>query len=159
MKRILLAVLALALASLPFSDTASAQSNGAFFDHDLTEFPLTGRHQTTNCEDCHVDGTFEGTPMNCNVCHGAGSSRAETRPSTSHVPIQTSCSDCHTTRYWEPARMDHSTITGNCSSCHLGSSAQTKPAGHIQSSDQCSDCHGTLSWQGARFDHASIVDN
>jgi len=37
--------------------TAGAQSLN--FDHDFdTGFPLTGTHQTTSCESCHIGGIF-----------------------------------------------------------------------------------------------------
>jgi hypothetical protein len=99
-----------------------AQSIRPTFDHDLTRFPLTGRHDTTNCETCHVGGQFAGTPANCSDCHAGGSGRAETRPSVRHIPIQTTCNDCHSTRFWEPAVMDHGSVGTNCDSCHVGRS-------------------------------------
>lgn len=138
--------------------TAFAQSSPSF-DHDLTRFPLTGKHENVRCESCHLDGQFAGTPTRCDSCHASAGARAETLPSVAHIPIQTGCNDCHTTRFWEPARMDHSFVSDNCQSCHFGSTATAKPPDHIQSSNRCADCHGTRRWEGARFDHDSVTSN
>ena len=37
--------------------------------HDQTNFPLTGRHRTVACEECHINGQLEGTPTDCESCH------------------------------------------------------------------------------------------
>ncbi len=152
------ALLVVALVAFAAS-SALAQAARPTFDHDSTRFPLTGRHSVANCESCHVDGQFAGTSTNCNTCHRSGGGRAETAPSSKHIPIQTSCGDCHFTRFWEPARMDHATVGGDCHTCHSGRLATAKPPTHIPSSDFCSDCHGTLRWSDAVFDHGAVSDN
>ena len=40
--------------------SAWAQLARPGFDHDLTRFPLTGRHLQATCENCHFDGAFAG---------------------------------------------------------------------------------------------------
>lgn len=107
-------------------------------------------------ESCHVNGQFAGTPFQCLSCHGGLGARAETRRSTWHIPIQSDYNDCRTTRFWEPARMDHGTVGEDCESCHVGRMATNRPPGHIESSNQCGDCHGTGCW-GGRFDHAAAL--
>jgi hypothetical protein len=149
------ALLAIAFLAAP----ASAQSPRPNFDHDMSRFPLTGRHERTTCESCHRGGRFEGTPTDCNSCHGGGADAAETAASPNHIPIQTSCSDCHTTRFWEPARMDHNSVGDRCEACHFGGMASAKPVSHIPSSNRCGDCHGTIRWTGARFDHDLVSGN
>ncbi|RPJ03222.1 MAG: hypothetical protein EHM31_01520, partial [Candidatus Aminicenantes bacterium] len=37
--------------------------------HDRTNFPLTGKHRTLSCRECHINLVFEGTPTDCEVCH------------------------------------------------------------------------------------------
>jgi len=147
-----------ALAQLMIATSTFAQSTPDF-EHDFTRFPLTGRHEYASCESCHVGGQFAGTPILCQSCHAGAGTRAETRPSATHIPIQTDCSPCHTTRFWEPARMDHGVVGENCAGCHNGQMASGKSANHIQSSNRCGDCHGTRRWEGARFDHSTIVTN
>ncbi len=34
------------------------------FNHNLTAFPLTGAHMTTECSQCHATG-YAGTPIDC----------------------------------------------------------------------------------------------
>ena len=34
-------------------------------------FPLTGKHQTVACAQCHVGGKYAGTPTDCYACHQA----------------------------------------------------------------------------------------
>jgi hypothetical protein len=148
--------IALSIAVL-FTSNATAQTPKPTFDHDLTRFPLTGRHEYATCEGCHRGGLFEGTSTSCNSCHAGGADGAETAASPNHIPIQTSCSDCHTTRFWEPARMDHNSVGDDCGGCHFGGMASGKSLGHIASSNRCGDCHGTNRWTGARFDHAAIT--
>jgi hypothetical protein len=140
-----------------FIPNATAQTPKPTFDHDLTRFPLTGRHEYVTCESCHRGGLFEGTSTSCNICHAGGADHAETAASPNHISIQTSCSDCHTTRFWEPARMDHNSVGDDCGGCHSGGMASGKSPGHIASSNRCGDCHGTNRWTGARFDHAAIT--
>ncbi len=41
----------------------------ATFNHNNTQFPLTGAHVQTSCQQCHVGGVFEGTPGQCIDCH------------------------------------------------------------------------------------------
>lgn len=151
-------VLSAALFVLICPAVASAETTPSF-DHDVTRFPLIGKHERVSCQRCHIGGQFSGTPTNCRSCHGSAAARAETRPGPNHIPVQTDCSNCHRPRFWEPARMDHSFVDDRCETCHIGNLASTKSPGHIQSSDRCGDCHGTRRWEGARFDHSSITGN
>ncbi|RMH75862.1 MAG: hypothetical protein D6681_21990, partial [Calditrichaeota bacterium] len=41
----------------------------ATFDHNLTQFPLTGAHQVLYCADCHVDNQYTALPTDCYSCH------------------------------------------------------------------------------------------
>ncbi len=54
------------------ASSAASQTPKPTFDHDLTRFVLTGRHQNVTCESCHQGGQFEGTTTSCNTCHGGG---------------------------------------------------------------------------------------
>jgi hypothetical protein len=49
-----------------------------------------------------------------------------------------------------PARFDHSGVTGNCASCHNGSTATGKPSGHFVTNQDCASCHSTNGWTPAR---------
>ena len=129
------------------------------FDHFSTGFPLTGQHEQTRCESCHVGGTFAGTPRACGICHAPGSSIATTGKPTSHIPSGSDCDSCHTTESWARARFDHLTAAGSCASCHNGMMATGKSASHLATSADCATCHSTLAWRPATFDHLTVTGN
>ncbi|MCF6196246.1 MAG: hypothetical protein L3J50_06030, partial [Emcibacter sp.] len=130
------------------------------FDHFSTGFPLEGQHKTLECESCHVNGVFKGTPKDCISCHDrAGGIGASERP-ISHIRTRNECEDCHTTFSWESLRrMDHGSALGSCESCHDGQLAPGKNPTHVQSGNNCEDCHITLNFTNAVFDHSNTDAN
>ncbi|MGE4653431.1 MAG: cytochrome c3 family protein, partial [Myxococcota bacterium] len=76
-----------------------------------------------------------------------------------HLPTSADCVDCHSTLAFSPATFDHSGITGNCVSCHNGSTAPGKPPNHLPTSADCVDCHSTGAFLPASFDHTGITGN
>ena len=97
----------------------------AQFNHNLTEFPLTGKHINTQCSDCHSTG-YSGTPSDCFSCHQQDYQNTN---DPNHVSSQfpTDCTLCHNTSGWENATFDHNTssfpLTGShvsvtCATCH-----------------------------------------
>ena len=42
---------------------------GATFDHSTTKFPLTGKHTTVACAQCHTNGQYATLPTTCVSCH------------------------------------------------------------------------------------------
>jgi len=67
----------------------------ATFDHDLSDFPLTGAHLEVNCEDCHRTGQFAGLSAQCAACHAD--------PDFHLGEFSASCEECHSTTAWVPA--------------------------------------------------------
>jgi hypothetical protein len=67
----------------------------AAFDHSLSNFPLTGAHQQIDCEKCHVNAQFAGTPSTCVSCHAD--------PVFHAGVFSASCESCHNTSAWSPA--------------------------------------------------------
>ena len=152
----------------------------AEFDHDQTAFPLTGAHGNVNCEQCHVNGQFSGTPTDCYSCHQA---KYETTTDPDHQKngFSHDCNQCHSTSAWQPATFDHTEtnfpLTGahqnvNCIECHQDGYANTPTACvacHQQDYDDtndpnhraagfptsCDDCHSTSAWTPANWDHDS----
>jgi len=117
------------------------------FNHEKTNFPLTGRHQTVECSDCHKTTIRNGKDFqefsgidhqNCTSCH----------TDIHQNKFGQRCTDCHTTVSFRTitgmSGFDHSS-TGFplenkhaglvCSSCHKGS--LTDPLKH----EKCIDCH------------------
>jgi hypothetical protein len=102
-------------------------------------FPLTGAHALQQCQNCHPQGIYAGTPNLCSTCH------------TAVIPAghySGECSLCHTTTAWLPVNFNHQAANAvDCQSCHI----KVRPANHY--SGQCSACHTTTAWRPANFNH------
>ena len=96
---------------------------GAGFDHALTDFPLLGRHASTECAQCHVSNDWE-PPATCEGCHFPGAVATTNYQSAeldheSHN-IASACELCHTEISWEQSVFDHVAFEAEaCESCHL----------------------------------------
>jgi hypothetical protein len=64
------------------------------FDHDLTSYPLVGRHRIAACGSCHTNPTWTGVRSDCVACH------AFDRPRTQDHLTKLTCDDCHTPTSW-----------------------------------------------------------
>lgn len=64
------------------------------FDHDLTAYPLTGKHRLAGCGGCHTNPNWTGVRTDCVACH------AFDRPRTDGHPPELACDDCHTPTDW-----------------------------------------------------------
>lgn len=64
----------------------------ADFDHNRSNFPLTGRHVGLACEQCHSTGQFAGLSTTCASCHGD--------PVYHAGMFGFNCVSCHTTQNW-----------------------------------------------------------
>ena len=152
----------------------------ADFDHDATNFPLTGAHIATECATCHTDG-YAGTSTLCNSCH-QGDYDQSANPNHSSLGLATNCDDCHTTNPgWEPALFPnhndyyalngaHATVAENCFLCHEGDyTATSNTCYSCHTSDynnttdpshtaaqfptDCQSCHTESAWAPSTFDH------
>ncbi len=164
------------LACHPTGDSDSA------FDHDATNFPLTGEHIGVACLDCHANG-FQGTSTECVSCHQADFNNSS-NPNHTELNISTDCATCHTTEAdWQPASFDihddyyplngaHAEIANDCATCHNGDYNNTPNTcvgchqtdfdntsnpNHEQAgfSTDCASCHNEIDWEAATFDHDS----
>jgi len=138
------------------------------FDHDQTDFSLTGHHAALRCAGCHADNVYEDTASECIACHRRDDVHSGSRGEM--------CGDCHTSQNWE-AQFDHGEITDfdlegahdqlTCASCHVTapeSGADELPTDcqgcHVsddihlgRNGTQCDSCHTQTSWE-LQFDHA-----
>jgi hypothetical protein len=139
---------------------------GASFDHNQTTFPLTGRHTSAQCTQCHANGVYNGTPTTCVACHASDDAHGGS--------FGTSCGSCHTTSGWEGATFDHGRtsfpLTGrhtsvSCTQCHANGVYDGTPTTCVacHAADDahggsfgtsCGSCHMTSGWEGATFDHS-----
>jgi len=153
---------------------------GAGFEHNQTQFPLTGAHVSLDCETCHVGGQFIGLDTACVSCHDDDFS-GTIDPNHLAAGFSTTCELCHNTSGWPGAVFDHSTTrfpllgahtTATCISCHVGDVFAGTPTdcfachsteyqsvtdpNHLAAgfSTTCEDCHGNTTWTGATFDHS-----
>lgn len=134
------------------------RTRGSEFDHVGTGFILSGAHMRAGCDECHVDGMFKGTPIDCAGCHDRGRVAANTRKPANHIRTLLGCEQCHSTRTWFGAIFDHSeAMPGSCLTCHNNATAPGKPAGHILTTAACDDCHTTNAWLPAGFRHISVT--
>jgi hypothetical protein len=150
------------------------------FNHQTTQFPLTGAHTTVTCNNCHTNG-FGTIPITCVSCHQANYNSAN-NPSHTALSLATTCETCHTTNTgWAPATFPihsnyyvlagaHTSLA--CSSCHTnntynGSTPKTCIGCHqtdyngttnpnhaaAQFPTDCASCHSQTVWTGATFNH------
>jgi hypothetical protein len=126
------------------------------FDHQATEWPLSGQHVKTNCRTCHFESDeatslvtqrFNILNQECAQCH------ANPHGSQFELGGSTACNRCHTSQDWTPTKFDHSTtafpLEGkhteiDCRACHQAQ----KQINGIPQTDyriarfECQDCHG-----------------
>ena len=153
------------------------------FNHNTTDFPLTGAHLATDCIECHATG-YAGTPTQCSACH-TNDFNQTTDPNHVALNLPTDCAMCHTTDPgWTPATFPihndyytlqgaHAVIASDCASCHGGNytntpntckgchtadyNATTSP-NHVtaQFPTDCATCHSETAWAPSTFDHNTI---
>lgn len=146
----------------------SSSWSGGKFDHDTTDFKLTGAHVTVTCDACHVGGRYKQTPKTCNGCHATDDEHRGARGAD--------CAKCHVTKEWKTAKYDHLKETGfelvgvhdriNCAACHRTGNYKDKipkdcngchradDAHAARFGAQCGDCHDNEKWPLATYDHA-----
>ena len=153
------------------------------FDHNATDFPLTGGHLGLDCLQCHSGG-FQGTSTACVDCH-TNDYNGASNPNHTSLGLSQDCATCHTTAPgWAPATfVDHSSIyplngahaliAQECASCHNGNynttpntcvgchqsdfNGTTNPNhSSSQFSTTCVNCHSETSWSPSNFDHNNV---
>ena len=154
-------LLAICSTMLLMPDTASAQGRSRTdieFDHSSTGFQLSGGHAQVECQRCHLQGIFRGTPTQCMQCHSPGGRVVSTFKPSNHIPTTVNCNSCHRTTNWTPAFFTHNGVApGTCSKCHNQTIAAGKPATHIPTTMACDSCHRTVGWTGAAFKHIGVA--
>ncbi|MFN8411290.1 MAG: cytochrome c3 family protein [Anaerolineales bacterium] len=133
----------------------------AKFDHNLSTFKLEGKHAEVQCESCHQNNVFKGTPTDCYSCHQ--------KDDEHHGQNGTDCATCHNPSSWDDASFDHSgfPLTGghsnvDCKQCHTNGSfnkistdcvsCHADPGFHAGAFGiNCASCHTTQAWSPAGF--------
>jgi hypothetical protein len=123
----------------------------AKFDHNKTNYPLTGKHVQTSCEKCHREVTDNQFPEDSSFSVYTGIKHANC--SDCHKDVHSgkfgkNCSGCHNTSGWQnyskvqfnhdntkfPLKGKHRAVA--CEKCHLPGAAL-----QIANFNRCSDCH------------------
>ncbi len=139
----------------------------ARFNHDLTDFPLSGAHRGLACAACHLPHTpLRAAPRRCVACHKADDPHGG--------GLGADCASCHGTAAWEPARFDHDRTSFPlrgahdrvaCVQCHVSNRYKGTPRAcvschapdDVHAGDRgpnCAACHSVSAWKSSRFDHA-----
>jgi len=124
------------------------------FDHNLTNWPLEGKHTTINCRECHFEITENETIISQNFIN------LDTQCASCHENIHddlfaidgiTDCNRCHITDSWIPEKFDHNAtafpLEGrhseiNCKACHeLKDESGVVSVVYKLKKLQCIDCH------------------
>ena len=114
----------------------------ATFDHNLSNFPLEGKHQDAACEDCHTTDNPQDAPSDCFSCHVQDDA---------HIGrFGQDCALCHTPQNWDETHFTHDLVTATttCITCHLLDDNHNGQYG-----TDCAACHTTDAWEPATFDH------
>ncbi len=108
------------------------------FDHDLTRFPILGKHQDLRCKTCHRTKAFQDAPTACVACHH--------REDAHKRRLGTQCGSCHNPRDWKLWGFDHDRRTRfkldgghdglDCLTCHTSTMKRK-----VILSASCFSCH------------------
>lgn len=137
------------------------------FDHDLSSFPLLGKHASVPCSGCHADKTFAAKGVTCAACHAD-------KHHLGALGNPAACRDCHNTLDWKAWTFDHDrqtkfALTGKhrglvCSACHARAGDPAKlGSGCIDChrrddvhrggfGEDCERCHFTTGFSTVKFD-------
>jgi hypothetical protein len=160
----------------PIAWTAVSWSHAA-----ATGFNLDTPHKTLDCEACHKNQVFPGTPTDCYSCHRADYERVQ---NPNHVAggFPTDCTGCHkaSAPTWQGATFTHSTFplagvhtTQPCAACHVNNvfkgtprdcfschrldyqNSKNPPHASQAFPTTCDSCHkfSDPNWLGAGFNH------
>ncbi len=125
------------------------------FDHNLTNWALTGKHTEVECRACHFIENTDNKPVatqnftnletDCASCH------EDNHNGSFAVNGVTDCESCHVTRSWFPEYFDHNTTNfplegkhaeAECSACHTSSIENGKTVVLYKINKfRCIDCH------------------
>ena len=137
------------------------------FNHDKTDYRLTGKHKKASCNSCHtLNSSEKKLATTCISCHQQDDSHSGRNGQK--------CKSCHTTKTWEtkfnhqktdfPLIGQHKELV--CTTCHKGDvykdelptqcfDCHQQDDVHLKSQGkECSNCHNETDWiEQILFDH------
>ncbi|MBK8244354.1 MAG: cytochrome c family protein [Saprospiraceae bacterium] len=157
-----------------------ANKNLDQFNHNLTNFPLEGKHQSLDCKKCHKTKMTDPLPHEfCNQCH-----TDYHHGEFAQHKIYNDCSSCHTVQNFKGTTfsieqhqqsafpLNGAHLATACNACHqkdgkwnfrnIGKQCidchEDFHKGYIDPSfyvpNQCLNCHAEESWNEVHFDHS-----
>jgi hypothetical protein len=124
------------------------------FDHNLTNWPLEGKHVAVDCRKCHFDisqnnailtQSFGSLDSKCITCHD------NIHDNLFAINGETDCVRCHITDNWFPEKFNHNNTSFplegrhaeiECSDCHVASIVNGKTKINYKIGKfECIDCH------------------
>ena len=108
------------------------------FNHDFSDFPLTGSHQLLVCDACHISSEFSDQSQKCVSCHLDDDVHEQT--------LGDNCDSCHDTSVWSHWQFDHQRQTKfaldgahqdlECKLCH-----NEQMRDPLKPGTRCINCH------------------
>jgi hypothetical protein len=165
---------------LPRAQPEAISFLGKTVDH--TDFPLTGGHSGLECADCHANGVYANTPVECSSCHVYElPENLAMVPSAELYPdhFEGECSDCHGIANWVAFSFDHENVD-ECTSCHTDDLPRaneytefwpvranwrkaslpvisSEPDNHYPG--ECALCHSDANdWHVTDYDHQEVIE-
>lgn len=153
--------------------------------HQLSRFPLVGKHKIADCSQCHKNYStfyFEQLSTECYSCHASDYNKAVS-PNHLISGYSKDCTVCHdmSSSGWKGSGVIHdffpligghalsdcyschstSTFSGlnpNCYACHSNNYNNTVNPNHIQLGfpTDCKQCHSIMGWKPAAFEHDNL---
>lgn len=142
------------------------------FQHEFTDFALTGQHSSVTCASCHEsDELKRDAPTACISCHGDDEPHDD--------QLGDDCGTCHSPDSWSSLSLeqfDHGDFLldgahgeASCSACHVTErySDASRECVDCHAPDdvhdgrrglECGDCHTPDIWELAAFDHDAQTD-
>jgi hypothetical protein len=136
------------------------------FDHDLTDYPLQGKHQQSECITCHKkDKKYREVSSTCIACHKEDDAHKN--------KLGEKCGSCHNSKSWTSEQFDHDKTDFKlnhahqkvaCDLCHVENQYKDTPkkcfschtikdVHQNRFGNQCQDCHNEKKWSESKFDH------
>lgn len=153
----------------------SIKENG--FNHNTTDFPLTGQHKAVSCKKCHTTNVFTDSKSECISCHadvhegsvGKDCERCHNTDTWIVTNIReihqnqgfsllgahanTDCFRCHTSN----TKLRFDKLNADCYACHKTEYYATKSPNHVQAGfdKDCNRCHNMngYNWAGSGYNH------
>jgi hypothetical protein len=144
----------------------------ARFDHDKTDFSLSGKHKDTDCNNCHINQQYKDTPGECHQCH--------ITKDVHNGIFGKKCNSCHRSDKWDSSTFNHNKKTDfnlsgkhqqtSCESCHRENPYQHQTPSRCISchkaddihrgvfGKKCDACHSDNNWSKISFDHNRDTD-